>query len=319
MVKAAIRHSLGSLAVAAVSMLSMSCGKKEPPSAGKTDKGRDVPVIRTTTYPTQYFAERIGQDKVLVSCPMPGDQAALLRELNADVIRAFQDADLVVINGAGHENWIEMVFLAKSRIVDTSKPFEKDFIVLKNTMTHSHGPSGAHAHGGIDGHTWLDPVYAKIQAGEIAKAMKKRFPSHAAAFDKNWNALAADLDELHEALSELTKQLGDRPLLASRPAYNYLISRYKWKLTSLDLDPEEMPSDQVFAEIKALLGRFPAKLILWEAYPLEDIAKRFGSDLGLKSVEFSPCELLGDEEIKAGTDYLKVMKANIENLRKALE
>ena len=296
----------------------VSCEKKTGDATPVGPVG-GKPVIYTTFYPTKYFAERIGGDAVEVVCPVPADEDAIFWMPDAQAIAEYQKADLIVLNGAEFAKWVAKVSLPQAKVVDTAKPFENRFVKFEKSTTHSHGPAGLHEHKGIDGHTWVDPVNAKIQAGEILKAMKKRFPEHSAAFDKNWKGLAADLDGLDKALSELTKQLGDRPLLASHPAYNYVRSRYKWKIASLDLDPEEMPSDQTFAQIKALLGRLPAKLILWEAYPKEEIAKRFGSDLGLVSVEFSPCELLGDVEIEAGSDYLKVMKTNIENVRKALE
>jgi zinc transport system substrate-binding protein len=317
MTRAAIRHVRTVLGLAAVSVFLVSCNKKEPPSAGKTGRAEDVPVIYTTTYPTQYFAERIGRGKVLVSCPVPGDQAALLRTINADVIRAYQNADLVVINGAGYENWIEMVFLAKSRIVDTSKPFEKDFIVVENTVTHSHGPAGAHSHGGIDGHTWLDPAYAEAQAEEIKKAMVKHFPAHAAEFEEGFSSLAGDLEELDRLLADLSKQYDGQPVLASHPSYNYLARRYKWNVVNLglDLNPSEMPDDSILAEIKRVLKTSPARYILWETCPRDETARRLEGKLGLKSVVFSPCKELGEEDRRRDQHYVEIMKKNVANIR----
>jgi ABC-type Zn uptake system ZnuABC Zn-binding protein ZnuA len=37
-------------------------------------------------------------------------------------------------------------------------------------------------------------------------------------------------------------------------------------------------------------------------------------ELGLESIEFSPCELLPQDDRKAGKDYLSVMKQNLANL-----
>ena len=305
------------LALAALPMLLVSCNRKEPASAAKTGDGRDVPVIYTTTYPMQYFAERIGRGKVLVFCPVPGDQAAFLQTVNADMIRAYQNADLIVINGAGYDSWIEMLFLAESRIVDTSKPFEKDFIIVRNTVTHSHGPAGAHSHGRLDGHTWLDPVYAKIQAEEIKKAMTEHFPAHAAEFEEGFSSLAGDLEKLDRLLAELSKQYDGRPILASHPSYSYLARRYKWNVVDLDpgLDPTRMPDDTTLEEIKRVLKTHPAKYILWEACPSDEVARRSEGELGLKGVVFSPCKELGEEDRRSGRHYVKIMKENVANIR----
>lgn len=312
-----VRRTALGLGLLAVAAAVVSCSRKNG-DVTPTGPGGGKPVIYTTFYPTKYFAERIGGDKVEVVCPVPADEDAIFWMPDAKTIAEYQKADLIIVNGAGFAKWVDKVSLPQAKVVDTAKPFESEFVKFAASTTHSHGPAGLHEHKGIDGHTWVDPVNAKVQAGEIAKAMKKRFPEHSAAFEGGWKSLAADLDELHLALSELTKQIKGRSLLASHPAYNYVRDRYAWKLTSLDLDPEEMPSEQTFAEIKALLRKVPAKHILWEAYPTEEIAERFRNDLGIESVEFSPCELLGDEEVESGLDYLKVMKANIENVRKVL-
>ncbi len=273
-------------------------------------------MIYTTFYPTKYFAERIGGDKVEVVCPVPADEDAIFWMPDAKTIVAYQKADLIVLNGAGFARWVALVSLPEARVVDTAKPFRDKFIRFKKAVTHTHGPAGAHGHQGIDGHTWVDPVNAKVQAAEIARAMKKRFPGHKDAFETGWRSLAGDLDELHEKLTELARRYDGQPILASHQAYNYIARRYGWNVTSLDLDPEAMPDDRTFTDIKGLQGTKPAKYILWEAYPTAEIARRFKDELGLESVEFSPCELLSEEEIAGGLDFMKVMKTNIENIRK---
>ncbi len=307
------RRCIGLLLVAAA--LGLSCNGK-PGTVQVTKRGK--PLIYTTFYPTKYFAERIGGDSVEVVCPVPAGEDAIFWMPEAKVIAAYQKADLIIVNGAGFAKWVDKVSLPQAKVVDTAKPLAKDFIRYEKSTTHSHGPSGAHEHKGIDGHTWVDPVNAKVQAGQIARAMKKRFPAHAAAFDEGWRSLAKDLDELHSALQRLADGYGGQPLLASHPAYNYIARRFKWNLTSLDLDPEEMPDDDTFAALKDLLRTKPAKHLLWEARPKKEIAKRMKEELGIVSVEFSPCELLSDEEIASGLDYMKVMRANIKNVRAVL-
>ncbi|MBT3294637.1 MAG: hypothetical protein HN919_00385 [Verrucomicrobia bacterium] len=37
-------------------------------------------------------------------------------------------------------------------------------------------------------------------------------------------------------------------------------------------------------------------------------------ELGLISIEFSPCELLSEEELANGVDDLKVMQHNLQNI-----
>jgi zinc transport system substrate-binding protein len=280
--------------------------------AARADENK--PEVFTTFYPTEYFASRIGGDLVKVRNPVPEDADPIFWKPSREDLQAYQQADLIILNGAGLEKWVQNATLPEDRVVDTAKPFESDFIVYEGAVTHSHGSVGEHTHEGLDGHTWLDPHNAKHQAAEIKEALAERFPEHGAAFEEGYKALAADLDSLDQTLSSYEESYDGKPIFASHPAYNYLARRYGWNIDNLDLDPEEMPSDEVFAEIKGRQANHPARYIVWEGEPAPEIARRFKDELGLESITFSPVELLSDAQRAAGVDYLDVMKENLERI-----
>jgi len=284
--------------------------------SGSTDATDDggKPIVLTTFYPTLYFVQRIAGDLVDAECPVPEEEDAIFWHPDEATIGRFQQADLIVVNGAEFEKWVAKTSLPPARIVNTARSFEKDFVRFEHATTHSHGPAGEHAHEGIDGHTWVDPMFASIQAGEIENALRKLLPGDGAKLDVGFAALRKDLGGLDAAFRALP---GKPPLLASHPAYNYLAKRYGWNLVNLDLDPEEMPSAEVFAQVKAILAEHPAKHLLWEADPKPEIAARFRDELGVGSITFSPCELMSAEDLAAGKDYLSVMKGNLRALREA--
>ena len=282
-----------------------------------TTEEPETPSVYTTFYPTTYFTTRIGGEHVKVVCPIPDDEDPIFWQPPAETIAEYQGADLIVVNGADFEKWFKMVSLPASKVVDTARPFRDGWLKIEGTIGHSHGAGDVHTHEGTDGHTWLDPNYAKVQAEEICKALEKLLPDHAEEFRANYDALAKDLDALHESLEELTGLLKEEHLLASHPAYGYPVDRYGWNVTDFDLDPEAVADEETVAVIRTVLAEKPARIILWESQPIEETSKLLADELGLKSVEFSPCELLSKEEIAAG-DYLSVMKENIERLSAAL-
>jgi zinc transport system substrate-binding protein len=284
-------------------------------AAAPTSSAQDKPVVYTTFYPTEYFTQRIGGDLVEVENPVPADADPIFWQPSREDLQAYQEADLVVVNGAGFEKWVEQATLPEDRVVDTAAPFANQLITYEDAITHSHGSVGEHSHEGLDGHTWLDPHHAKVQAAEIKDALAERLPAHAATFEHNYQDLAADLDALDEELSDYRESYGNQPFFASRPAYNYLARRYGWNVDNLDLDPEEMPDEETFAEIEARMAEHPAEYIVWEGEPTPEIAERFEQELGLKSVTFSPVEQLGEEERASGLDYLEVMRDNLEAIR----
>ena len=258
--------------------------------------------VIASTYPLQYLAARIGGKHIQATCPVPADSDPAIWMPDKAMIQRLQAADLILLNGAGFESWPDKVSLPDSRVLDSSAPLKANFIHYKGITVHSHGPEGEHAHEGLDGHTWLDPLNAKTQASEIQAALSRTRPAYAKAFAAKFAALSADLDALDRAL----RALSSGPLLASHPAYNYLARRYNWDIRNLDLDPEIMPNPEAITAINSLLREHPAKQLLWESSPATEIANHIQTETGLTSIVFSPCETQPD-----GQDYLTVMRENI--------
>lgn len=269
-----------------------------------------TPVVYTTFYPTTYFAERIGGDAIEVVCPVPADADPIFWMPEAETIAKYQQADLIILNGAGFEKWVETVALPQAKVVDTAWGFHDRFLTYEGAVVHSHGPGGEHTHEGMDGHTWLDPELALRQAQAVKDALVERFADDAEAFEAGFQGLAEDLKGLAAQLEQLTEQYEGQPILCSHPAYNYLAARHGWKVRSLDLDPDEVLED--LGEMKSTLAEFPARHILWESAPRAETVDRL-QELGLTSVVFSPCEQPPEEG-----DYLSVMRENLLRLAPVL-
>ncbi|MBT3193331.1 MAG: zinc ABC transporter substrate-binding protein [Verrucomicrobia bacterium] len=297
-----------------VVVLLSGCGREGESCAVSSKASR--PVVFTTFYPTAYFAERIGGEHIKVVCPVPEAADAIFWMPDDAVIQDYQKADLIVLNGAGFSKWVGKVSLPESRIVDTALPFCDSFIRFEDAVVHSHGPGGAHAHEGIDGHTWMDPVNAKVQAGEILNALVERWPEWEPRFAVGYASLAKDLDGLAARLAAFRDMPGSPPaMFASHPAYNYVVRRYQWNVANLDLDPEVMPTPAELAQIRERFRGFMAGTLMWESEPLPEVAELMKSELGLESIVFSPCELLTAAQRARGDDYISIMHGNLDRLQ----
>ena len=296
--------------LASLALTASSCtGKKEDAPGNGNSSGK--PQVLTTFYPTQYFALRMADGVADVVCPVPDDADPIFWKPDAETIARYQRADLIILNGAGFAKWVEQTNLPESRTVDTSASFAERFIQYEDAVQHKHGPEGAHTHEGTDGHTWVDPVNALAQATAIKDALIRSFPDHEEEIGANFDKLKEELASLDAEFKKVSADAKTVPLLASHPAYNYIAQRYGWNIRNLDLDPEEMPDDETLEEIGKLLESHAAKTILWEGAPTDEIAARVKEELGLVSVEFSPCELAPE----APEDYLSVMRRNLEVMR----
>jgi zinc transport system substrate-binding protein len=269
------------------------------------------PVVYVVNYPLQYFAERIAGDAIEVVFPAPrgGDPAFWVPD--PESVAGLQDADLVLLNGAGYAHWLDRVTLRESRLVDTSRSFRDRYLPVEGVVTHSHGPAGEHSHAGTAFTTWLDLRLAAEQVRAVGEALSRLLPERRQEFRDSVAALERDLLKLDERIESLVSPLRDRPLLASHPVYTYLARRYGLDLESVMWEPHEVPAERAWLELQTRLRDRPAGWMIWEAEPAAESVQRLES-LGVQSLVFDPAAGRAAEG-----DFLDAMQRNLRNLEAA--
>lgn len=264
--------------------------------------------VYTVNYPLSYFAKRIGGEHVNVVFPAPPDVDPAFWTPDERTVRKYQQADLILLNGADYEKWTQKVSLPMLRTVNTSRSFKTKLIHIETSITHSHGPAGDHSHGGTAFTTWLDFSQAAQQAEAILKSFVRKAPEHRQTFADNFAALEADLLQLDERLKAITAQKTLQPLVASHPIYQYLARRYNLNLKMMVWEPDADPGRAEWQKLKKQLQGFPALWMLWEGEPLPESVDHL-RDMGVGSIVFAPCF----SQPKQG-DFLSVMQQNVENM-----
>lgn len=267
--------------------------------------------IVTVNYPLAYFAERIAGEAAEVAFPVPKGRDPAFWKPSIAEIGAIQQADLIVLNGAAYAKWTTKASLPRRALLDTSAGFAERFIPTK-TITHSHGAEGEHSHTGVAAIVWLDFDQAAQQAEAIAKRLARAAPDSADAIAANLEALKVDLAALDAEAKALATEIGDRPLLASHPRYQYLARRYGLNLEAMEWDPAEPPTGKQWAQLDAVIARHPARVMIWEAAPLPEVAALL-TKRGVDSVVFETAA-----NLPAKGDFLAAMRRGLEALRAAL-
>jgi len=267
--------------------------------------------IYVVNYPLQYFAERIGGDKVDVFFPGPTDIDPAFWSPGRGVIRQYQKADLILLNGADYAKWIDKVTLPKSKLINTSKSFKADYIPLEDTATHSHGPAGEHAHTDVAFTTWLDPLFTTKQADSIKEALIKLMPEQKDFFSSNYESLKNDLEDLNIKIEKIVSIDSTKPLLSSHPVYQYLAMRYNLNLRSVHWEPDEVPGTDQVRELDIILENHPAEWMIWQDEP-EAETEALLRERGIQTLVFNPSSNTPEEG-----DYLEVMNRNATNLSAA--
>ena len=267
-------------------------------------------MVVASNYPLYFFASRITENvdgaPDIILPEIDGDPAFWVPDVGQ--IQSLQSADLVLLNGAGAESWLNLITLDQRRLVDTSATLVDKLIPLTNEVQHQHGPEGNHSHQGTAFTTWLDPRLAIAQAQSITDSLIDIAPAIESELRSNMKVLEQDLLELDNELASVFAQVDSRPVLFSHPVYQYLQQRYSINGESVHWEPDEEPGTSAWIELQQILARHPARVMLWEAEPLERPGARL-LEAGIKSVTFAPVANRPQEG-----DFLSVMQANAARL-----
>ena len=243
--------------------------------------------VATVNYPLAYFAERILGDAGDVSFPAPPDVDPAYWTPEPEVISKYQQADLIILNGAGYADWVANASLPQTRLVDTTAAVSDQLIEIENAVTHTHGPTGDHSHGDTAFTTWLDLDIAIAQAQAMTEAMILARPDLEGGLRQGFAELETVLVAMNDQLKEATASLGDQPVLFSHPVYQYFERRYGLNGYSVHWEPDTLPDEAQWRQLQSVLRQHPAKLMIWEGDPLDETQRRL-SELGIESVVFSP-------------------------------
>ena len=271
-------------------------------------------LVVASNYPLYFFASRIAEGvsvaPEIVFPDIVGDPAFWTP--NAEQIQTLQSADMVILNGAGAEPWLDLISINQRRLLDTSEEITDRLIPLEGTVAHQHGPQGEHSHQGAAFTTWLDPQLAIAQSHAVTNALIELAPAGEKLFRDNMARLEQELLALDTQLTEVFAKLDGQPVLFSHPVYQYMQRRFGINGKSVHWEPDQQPTTSAWIDMQRTLASHPATIMIWEDEPLPLTAQRL-SDTGITSVHFHTVANRPDQG-----DYLSVMHESAKRLESIL-
>ena len=270
------------------------------PSSTESDTGPAVeesrPSVFVVNYPLAFFAEYLSAGAVDVGFPIPAATDPAYWQPTPDEVIGYQQADLILLNGAGYAGWLDKVALPTRTQVDTSLVYRDQLITLDSGPAHSHGKRAFT--------TWLDLSFAMAQAEAVATALTRTSPGSGTVINERLEQLTTDLEPLDVRLKKTGERLAGIPLLFSHPLYQYLARRYQLNGRAVHWEPDQFPDERAWQALDELLDEHPAALMLWEDTPLPEIESAL-SERGIHVAVFRP---LGNRP--ASGDFVSGMRAN---------
>ena len=171
-----------------------------------------------------------------------------------------------------------------------------------------------------DPHIWLDPILAKSQVMTIASHLAQSDPEHAEIYHDNAISFVNKLDTLDQEIRTELSSCKKDTFVPFHNAFSYFAERYN--IHALAVIQEFSPETPVTAKDIEELIQFAKdnniKYFFTEENRNQKLAERLASELGGDILLFSPLESLSKDD-KPNTTYFDKMRANIDNLKIALE
>ena len=260
-----------------------------------------TPVVMTLSVPVDYAVRRLVPSGVTVELVPPPDADPGHWRPSADAVASLQEADLIVANGAGYEAWTSTANLPAARLLDSSAGIE---LLAREAKTHQHGREGAHSHGEVDAHTWMNPTSYATQVQNISNGLGGLAGVDAAAVSAAADRLVGELKALDEAQAARLDALEGVELATSHAAFGYLGRRHGLVLTDFDLDPEAGPTEEQRAALAAWAQDRAPAVLWWEAAPSTAAAAAVPE--GVTQIVVDPLE----QGTAGAYDYLAQSRAN---------
>ena len=280
-----------------LAILLCGCAPAEPPAQ-----------VAATTLPVYEFTARITEGTGISVTRLVTESVSCLHDysLNVKQVKAVEAADLIVISGAGLEEFMHDL-LHDRNTIDASNGIE----ILECGHEHDHDHDHGHHHE-VDSHIWLSPDNAMVMARNICAGLTEQYPTHSDTFSRNLEKLLADLDALEAYGKMQLASLSCQDLITFHDGFAYFAAHYD--LHILRAVEEESGSEASAAELIELIE-------LVEQHSLPAVfTESNGADAAAQIIcAETGATLYTLDMAMAGNSYFDAMYHNIDTLKEALE
>lgn len=296
-----MKKFLSALLCAATVLLLCGCGA-EPPAQ-----------IAATTLPVYEFTQSLCQGTPLTVTRLVTEEVSCLHDysLNVRQVKAAEAAEVIVISGAGLEDFLDGI-LVPEKLIDASRG-----IALILPEEHSHEEEHAHSQDDEhnhdrDPHIWLSPANAMIMAENICQELSRVYPEHKKTFEKNLAQLLEQLEALRLYGEQTLSTLSCREMITFHDGFAYFAEAFDLEI--LEANEEESGSEASAKDLIHLIEEvehhnLPA--VFTEKNGSPSAAQVISRETG--------AEIYALDMAMAGNSYFDAMYHNIDTIKEALE
>ncbi len=285
-----------------------ACSPTSQPDPGSAD---GLKVVATTTIVTDIVKNVGGQNINLTTLLPLGSDPHSFEPTPQDIARV-ADADLIFINGAGLETFMD-------RLLQNSGT-KANVLSVSDGITLRAAPTGEGANG--DPHTWTDPNNVQIWVDNIAAALSQRDPANQAAYLANAEKYRQELVKLDQWIRQQVAEIpqANRQLVTDHELFGYFADRYGFTQAGTVIpgySTVAQPSAQDLASLEEAIRNLGVKAIFVGNSVNPSLEERVAADTNIHLVYLYTGSLSGPDG-PAGT-YLDYTRYNVDAIVQALK
>jgi len=280
--------------------------------------------VTASILPLGDFCQNLGGDRVAVQVLIPPGASPHVFEPSPTTAARAMESRVLVYVGAGLDPSVERLVRLRG---------SKGFLAVEAVhgiplITEAHPQPAAkeekeapsmvaqHSHQPGNPHVWLDPVLAQDICRRIAQAFIQADPEHRQHYEHNLGVYLDKLQKLHQDITEKVATFRRRDYVTFHPSFAYFARRYGLEEVGvIEAAPGREPSPRHLQKIIAAVKNTGLRAVFAEPQLSPRVAELIAQEAGVKVLFLDP---LGGRP-PYGSDYLKLMRHNVEVFAEALQ
>ena len=230
--------------------------------------------------------------------------------LSVDDMKKIEGADVIAMNGAGLEDFMDDALAASSAaVIDCSQG-----VALLENADHIHeGGDGGHDHGHWDPHYWMDPGNAAVMVRNLQEGFALADPDHGDAYARNGEEAAGHLPSFAGDCTQALEGAEGAALITFHDGFRYFAQALGLPLlASIEEEEGSEASAMEINEITQLVKEHQLPVIFTEVNGSDATANAISRETGCQVAQLTML-MDGPEEGDLST-YLEGVRSNVNTI-----
>lgn len=290
-------------------------------SNNSTDSNNKLTIV-TSFYPMYISTLNIVKDIPNVEVlNMTTSQTGCLHDysLSTKDLKTLSNADILIINGAGMESFLDDVIDEYSdlKIIEASKGID----LIEDTEHDDHSEDHDHEDHDhdVNPHVWVSISKNIEEVSNIAEELSSLDPNHANEYQDNANEYIAKLENLKTEMHSTLDNIAHKDIITFHEAFPYFAEEFGLNIVGvIEIEPDSEPSAKEVENIISIINEKNIKALFTEPQYSSKIADTIAKETGASIYTLDPI-VTGDSNEKAYNDYIIKMQENLNTLKEALK